>query len=212
MLERKRKHNYHLAGLAAVAFLTACSLPSRQPDEPEIVSLVGSAEAPTLDPDADHDPCLDGDWIMPTAELDLLVASLVPIPNIRVMGGSLSMSFVDGVYAYSGEFTLQIELDMTQGQYMQTDAVFSSGGPYATELQSDRDSPVLTFLVLDLTVSESNELVWRVYKEGEVQTQPGTGPSFIILPPGNAPYFCTDTQLEISTEGYTGPITMFFQR
>jgi hypothetical protein len=212
VFDRKYKIRNLLVALSVILSLTACNLPSRQPAEPEVTSLLGSAEAPTLNPDADRDPCLDGDWIMPTADLDLFVASLVPIPNIRVVGGSLQLSFADGAYNYSGEFTLQIDLDTSQEQYMQTDALFSSGGAYATEIRSERDFPVFTFLIFDLTVSDSNELVWRAYKEGDLQTMPGSGPSFTILPPGEAPYKCTDTQLEIGTQGPGGPLTMFFQR
>jgi hypothetical protein len=212
MFKIKNGLYYILTALVGSTLLTACSLPNRQPDEPEIISLVGSAEAPTLDPNADRDPCLNGYWSMDTADLDLLMASLVPIPNIRVVAGSLNFSFVEGIYDYSGYFTLQMDLDLTKGQYMQTDATIGSGGAYATEIRSDGGGPVLTFLMLDLTVAESNELVWRVYKGGEVQSVPGSGPSFSILPPGNAPYICTDTQLQISTQGAGGPISMFFRR
>jgi hypothetical protein len=149
---------------------------------------------------------------MYTAELDLLLATLVPAPNLRVVGGSLFMSFGDGVYDYSGEFTMQMEFDISQGQYMQAEALFSTGGAYATENRSVRDSPIFTFLVLDLSGSETNVLVWRFYKDGVVQAVPGTGPSFNLLPPAEAPYRCTETRLEIDTQGYTGPVTMFFQR
>ncbi len=176
-----------------------------------ITDEAGSEEAPTLDPDADRDSCLDGNWIMPTADLNLLVASLVPIPNIRVLGGSLYMSFVDGVYDYSGEFTLQIDLDeISKGQYMQADAIFRSGGPYTTErVSTSRETQ--NFLVLDLSASEAQVLVWRAYKNGETITMPGTGPNFVILPPGNAPYRCSATLLEIDTQGALGAVTMYFQ-
>jgi hypothetical protein len=189
--------------------VTACSLPG---GEPEVISPVDIGDAPTLDPDAERDPCLEGVWTMPTADLDLFVASLVPVPNIRVAGGSLTLTFADGVYDYSGLMTLQVELDMTENQYLQADGIFSSGGAYATEKRSDRGGPVFDFLILDLTASQSEVMVWRAYKNGEVQTAPGTGPNFVIMPPGAANYHCSDSTLEIETQGAAGTIVMFFQR
>ncbi len=209
MFGRKRKVYLALTAIAAIAILAACS--SSQPGEPEILSLVETHEVPTIDPDADRDACLDGDWIMPTADLDLFVASMVPMPNIRVVGGALYMSFVDGEYEYSGEFTLQVELDMSEGKYLQSDAIFSSGGAYSTETNSTNRGPV-SFLTLDLTVSEQNILVWRAYKGGVSSVAPGTGPTFTILPPGNAPYRCSATLLQIDTHGATQEVTMYFQR
>jgi len=195
--------------LAAAFLLAACTLPTR---EPEVLSPVDVGDAPTLEPDAERDPCLDGTWTMHTAELDLFVASMVPIPNMRVVGGSLSMSFADGMYEYSGLMTLQIELDMSEGQYLQGDGIFSSGGAYATEARTERDFPVFDFLILDLTVSESEVMVWRAYKNGEEETAAGIGPNFTIVPPGEAPYRCTESRLEIDSQGASGPVTMFFER
>ena len=191
------------------AMLTACTLPNR---EPVILSPVDIGGAPTLDPEAERDPCLEGEWIMNTPELDLLVATLVPVPNMRVVGGYLSMSFADGVYTYFGEMTLQVELDMSEGQYLQGDGQVRSGGEYATEARTERDFPVFDFLILDLTTSESDVFEWRAYKDGEVQTAPGIGPTVTIMPPGQAPYVCTDSSLVIDTQGAAGPVSMFFER
>jgi hypothetical protein len=209
MLKPKRNFYFALTAMVAIGLLAACS--SSQPGEPEILSLVETHDVPTIDPDAERDSCLDGNWIMPTADLDLFVASMVPLPNMRVVGGALYISFVDGQYEYSGEFTLQIELDMSEGKYMQSDAIFSSGGAYSTETTSTARGP-LSWLTLDLTVSEVNALVWRAYKGGVMESMPGIGPTFTIVPPGNAPYRCSDSLLQIDTHGATQEVTMLFQR
>lgn len=203
MIKWMHKTVISLSILSTSILLTACNFPRPQLPEPEIVNLMEGEEAPTLRPDADRDSCLDGNWIMPTASLDLLMATMIPAPGLRITNGSLSMSFVDGTFRYNGDFVIQI--DLGPGQYMEADSTFTTGGAYATEGN--------VTLILDLTVSESQALNWTAYSNGQVVTEPGVGPMVTILPPGEAPYRCTTSTLEIDTrEPSGGTVTMFFQR
>jgi hypothetical protein len=187
-----------------VLILAACSLPLGPTPEPVIVTLLEpDTVVPTLRPDAERDACLDGNWNMDAGFLDLLLANLVPLPNIGVPEGSLGMYFSDGSFIYDGHFIVRVNLG--PDQYIQADSVFSTRGLYATEGGST--------LVLDITASEIQPLEWKAYSNGREESYPGGGPSVVINPPGSAPYRCTQTDLEIDTLSPAGDtVTMFFVR
>jgi len=197
--------------LFLMVFLVSCNLPvggagpeSGESDssEPEIVSLLGSAEAPTLDPHSDRDPCLDGNWVMPKVELDLFVVAIFPIPGLRVTRGQLTMSFADHAFTYAGDYDLH--MDVKEDEYAEATSIFTSGGLYATEANST--------IIFDLAGEEAQVLSWTAYSNGQSFVLPGGGPQISILPPDRAPYRCTATNLEIDVNTHIGPRTMFYQR
>jgi hypothetical protein len=202
MFGGKRNFLFVLCGM--VLFVAACSLPLSPTPDPVVVTLLEpDTVAPTLSPAAERDACLDGNWNMGTASLDLLLATLVPIPNIRVPEGNLGMNFNGDSFIYDGNFIVRV--DLGPDQYIQADSVFSTRGQYATEGGST--------LVLDISASEIQPLEWLAYSNGREASYPGEGPSVVINPPGSAPYRCTQTSLEIDTLSPAGnTVTMFFER
>jgi len=193
--------------------LASCNMPSRQPDpvdppQPpgEIASLEPSEDIILGTPfpdDAERDPCLEGAWSMDASYLDIMVQSLVPVPNIYVPRGSLSFYFYsDGLFNYSGDLTIQI--NFTENSYMQGVGGFSDDGAYATEGD---------IILFDLQGTTTEVYKWFAYKDGQSVEQPGGGPEISLTPPGRAPYRCTAETLEIDTINPTrDTITMFFFR
>jgi len=190
--------------------LVSCNMPSQLPvdvpDEPprETAPLEPSEDIlmPTAFPEDDErDSCLEGGWTMYTAELDLLVATLVPMPNIRVPDGLLNMFFdPDGGFTYIGNLTIQIEF--SENSYMQGEGGFRDLGTYATEGDT---------ILFNIESEETEVFEWRAYKDGQSVVQPGGGPEFNLTPPGVAPYRCTAESLEIDTVNPAGDtITMFY--
>ena len=84
----------HLAAgyVVAAAPSTGCIRPvaTTAPSEPDL-----SGEQ-----DSGRDECPEGDWVMRTADLGLLVATIVPVPNLRIVDGFLFLPFTDGEYRY----------------------------------------------------------------------------------------------------------------
>lgn len=187
----------------AVVLLAACNRPSDATEAPPDEGPAPTEPAPTPRPDADRDACLDGEWWSYTHDIDILLATLAPVPNMHVSDGNLVMWFNDdGTYEYQGRVVLH--LDMREGQYMETTGFFTTSGPYSTQDDST--------LVLDLSNSRTEILEALAFKDGESQTVSGGMPTVSIMPPGSAPYRCTPAMLEIDTTGPFGPATMFFYR
>lgn len=204
------KLNILLAAGLLFTLLAACNLPGSQPDLPDAPQEIAPTEPSedvimsTENPvDAVRDACLEGNWMMDTADLDLLVSVLVELQNMRVPEGSLTLRFdPDGSITYNGELTIQI--DFAENWYMQGVGGFSNTGTYAT------DGNLILF---DIQTAEVEVFVWRAYKDGQSVEQPGGGPEFSLTLPGAAPYRCTTETLEIVTVNTVGDtITMFFSR
>lgn len=161
---------------------------------------------PLLPPDAERDACLDGNWIMPTSQLDLFVATMFPDASsfLRVTAGELRMSFVDGAYTYRGDYVLHV--DSGPGMFSEADITFAAGGAYATEANS-----MITF---DLGMTEAQTLTCTSYKDGQSFSTPCDGMGVTaILPPSTGPYRCSADRFELDVPSPSGIIiTMFFER
>jgi hypothetical protein len=140
---------------------------------------------------------------MPTGDLDLMVASLVPVPGMRVTDGELIMEFDGESFSYRAD-VLVLRMDLGPDTYLEADGRFGTSGTYSTG-----DGLVY----LNSLGSDQDILTWTAYQNGEIVTMPGAGPTFSLPAPGEAPYRCFPDRLEIDTRGATPePITMFFQR
>lgn len=168
------------------------------------VLLISCDTGTDADPIAERRECLVGSWTMLTADLDLLVSTVVPVPGIRVPEGLLHIFFdADGGFTYMGTLIIHIDMDATGSSYLEGDGAFRTTGRYAI------DGDTIRF---DYTDSETEVFVWRAYKDGRSAEAPGGGPTFDVNLPAVAPYRCTASSLEIDTVGPAGTVTMFFER
>lgn len=191
------------AGILAGALLTACNMPTTPTDPAPTDVPTAPPELPAAD--ASHDPCLDGQWWSYTHDVDILLATLAPVPNMHVSEGNLVMWFnPDGQYEYQGGVVLRLDMDPSENQYMETDGFFTTSGPYSTQGDST--------LNLDLSNSRTEIRRTTACKNGECIDGAAPMPTVSIMPPGSAPYRCTAERLEIDTQGPFGTATMFFYR
>lgn len=185
--------------------LSACSLPLPERPDSEIIHTIEdmpSGEVVMLDPELQLDSCLYGTWVMYQQFLEELAQAMVPVPGLYVPDGDLEITFDQGgVWRYEGFFTIRMGLGADQ--YLEALSQFITGGLYGTNNED--------VIVFDLTAAESEALLWTGYKNGEAFTVPGEGPSFSLVPPGTAPYRCSELSLEIDTTNPAGDtVTMLF--
>ena len=158
---------------------------------------------------SERDPCLEGDWVMRTADLDLLVATIVPVPNLRIVAGSLFLSFAGGEYRYGSDGLVK-HVDLGLGRYLEGAAIFLMTGTYTAE----EGSPVtgggaLSFLGGG---AEKGVTKWLAYKDGRSEEYPGEGPQVSLPLTGRFRYSCSDQELIMFMAGMTGEVPMFFKR
>ena len=180
-------------------FLSACgtratpSPPSPTQPPPTVESAIST----------DSDRCLQGNWVMPTGDLDLMIATLLPIPGVRVPGGELLMIFDGSTYRYLS-YGFILHMDLGTDSYMESTASFENSGSFST-----RDG----LIVFSSIASESEVTSWTGYKDGETYTVPGTGPEVAFYLGGESPYRCSADRLEIDTIHPTiETLTLFFTR
>ncbi|MBI4731546.1 MAG: hypothetical protein HY781_05355 [Chloroflexi bacterium] len=163
-----------------VFLLSACSLPGR----------TGNSVA-----------CLQGNWEMSNSDLNLMLATLVPVPGMSIPVGTFLMAFSGSDFSYGSEgFALRIEIP---DGYMEADAAFLTTGTFSAE------DGVITFSGL---VSDREISTWRAVVDGEVVEVPGAT-SIDFPSPGSGPYTCSDTTLAITSVSGTGdPFVMIFTR
>jgi len=204
-----------IAILALLAFAAACNRPSAPTAVEPLEDPDVEEPAPTSRPSNDHDACLVGEWWSYTHDIDILLATLAPVPNMHVADGNLVLWFTDGVeeladrvdgpeYEYQGRVVLRLDMDPSESQYIETAGFFTNSGAYSTEGDS--------ILNLDVSNSQREILSMQACKNGECQDATGLMPTVDVLPPGSAPYRCTASTLEIDTQGPYGTATMFFYR
>ncbi len=201
MVRRRSQITY--ASLLIAALLASCSAPTTE--TPELATPIPTPDP--VDPDgsagADHDPCLEGTWRMGTADVDLLVATLVPLSGLHVTDGELIMEFDGESFSYRAD-VLVLRVDLGTDTYLEADGRFGMSGTYTTG-----DGLVY----LNSLGADQQILTWTAYKDGEVVTLPGDGPSFSLPVPGPAPYRCSPDTLEVDTRGALPvTVTMFFSR
>lgn len=169
-----------------ISLLSACSLPQDIPAPP---------------PEQDSAACLQGEWEMSNAELNLMLATLVPVPGMGIPVGTFRITFIeDDFLYYSDGFVLR--LDMPEG-YLEAEATFETGGTFTAE-----DGR----LNLADIVSSKEVSTWRAVKGDLVVEVPGDIDVSVPLP-GNGPYTCDANTLTITSPSPTGdPFPMVFQR
>jgi hypothetical protein len=175
-------------------------------------STVGtpSPPSPTQPPPAEEpatsmesDVCLQGTWVMPTVDLDLMISTLLPMPGVRVPAGELLMIFDGSDYSYLS-YGYILHMDLGADSYMESTASFTNTGSFST------GNGVVVFSSI---VSESEVSAWTGYKNGETYTVPGSSPQVSTYPLGENPYRCTNDRLEIDTYHPTiDTLTLFFSR
>jgi hypothetical protein len=177
-----------LVSACSIGGAAAGSTPSAESPSPAPTSTPTTATA------AGWDSCLLGNWTMPTADLQAMIAALIPIPNLSVPSGELNISFDGASYDYSsGGFVLRV--DLGPGKYMEANATFRNTGTYAT------DGGMILF---ESAGSESEISAWTGYDNGESMTVPGAGPEVSFAFSGANPYRCSADRLEIDTPQPTG--------
>ena len=140
---------------------------------------------------------------MPTADLDLMIAVILPVPGVRVPGGELLMMFDGSNYRYLS-YGFIIHMDLGTDTYLESTASFENTGSFST-----RDG----LIVFSSIVSESEVSSWTGSKNGETYTVPGAGPEVAFSMGGENPYRCSADRLEIDTYHPTiETMTLFFTR
>lgn len=91
------------ASSAATAATTAASSTSEAP----ATTGASTTAATTAPPAGDLRACVQGDWVMKTDTLDLLVATVLPVPGLTVSYGGLRLSFAADEVVYKGAGTLR---------------------------------------------------------------------------------------------------------
>jgi hypothetical protein len=196
------KSNSQIFALSSIGMLilSACGMISTPSPPPSPSQPPPTAES-TIP--LDSDLCLQGDWVMPTADLDLMIAVILPIPGVRVPGGELLMMFDGSTYRYLS-YGFIIHMDLGTDRYLESTASFENTGSFST-----RDGRI----VFSSIVSESEVSSWTGSKNGETYTVPGSGPEVAFSMGGESPYRCSADRLEIDTYHPTiETMTLFFTR
>jgi len=158
---------------------------------------------------SERDPCLEGDWVMRTADLDLLVATIVPVPGLRIVAGSLFLTFAGGEYRYGSDSFVE-HMDLGPGKYLEGTAMFLTTGTYTAEV----GSPVTGGSALSFLGGGAEKAVtkWLAYKDGRSEVYAGEGPQVSLPLTGRFRYSCSDQELIMYMAGMTGEVPMFFKR
>jgi hypothetical protein len=200
MSNRIHKVVFPLDAFLIVILLAACNLPGLGVEPREAIP---STEPTSPPEDEGTDSCLHRDWFMDRGDMDLLIGTLIPVPNIRLTDGAMALVLrPEGTFDYSGSMVLRADLKSDGSEYIEGSGVFSNQGGYTA------DESIITF---DASASQSGILRWHAYANGQSIDMPGEEPTFSLLPAGAAPYRCTPGRLEIDTRSPSGgTVTMFF--
>ncbi len=201
-----------LMGLALLT--TACNLPflagndqtsdsldNMGTDAPPVNIAVG---LPTVDPtDSSSDPCLQGQWVMSLESLQILMATLLPMPNFHIREGTMAMSFSGENYTYGSE-NLVMRMDTTPGEYFEGSASFTAIGTFST---------VNGEIIFDNTTNTQNISSWGAFRNGEFTEIPGGAPQISFGFPESGLYTCNGDTLSVDTKGTANtPVPMVFIR
>jgi hypothetical protein len=147
-----------------------------------------------------------GAWIMPTARLNLFVATLLPGASsfLRITSGQLYMTLnSDGTYTYSGEYTQHV--DTSDGDYAEGVSTFTTSGTYST---------TASMILFETGATDVRMISCTAYDHGAVYTVPCDSVVMVdLLLPSEAPFRRSADMLEIDVPAPSGMIvTMFFER
>lgn len=188
--------------------LSACNLPSSgiEPASPPAELLTAEPTGPTdvpsiaeptdlprtsESPSSGNDPCLQGNWIMPSEDVNSLMQRVIPIPNMSFRG-SLTMSFSGNEFTYASDgMTMRVD---TPNGYMEADTIFLVTANFST------NNGVIT---LYNTIADSSVLVWRGMVNGDFGEVQGPINTLQFPSPDNAPYVCTADTLTFQTRTFS---------
>ena len=201
-MSRRALSKYLTAGLVVAAALSAGCIRPVATTAPSGPDLSGAQ-------DSVRDECLEGDWVMRTADLDLLVQSIVPVPGLRIVAGSLFLTFAGGEYRYGSDGFVE-HMDLGPGRYLEGTAIFLLTGTYAAEV----GSPATGGSALSFMGGGAEKAVtkWLAFKDGRSEEYPGEGPQVSLPLTGRFRYSCSDQELIMYMAGMSGEVPMFFKR
>jgi hypothetical protein len=201
-----------LLGFALLA--TACNLPilagSDEGGDAPVTAVTDSppvevetAVATTEPVDSTDDSCLQGQWVMNLESLQILMATLLPLPNFHIQEGSMAMSFSGENYTYASE-NFVLRMDTKPGEYFEGAATFTAVGTYTTANGE---------IIFNNTTNTQNITSWRSFINGEYTEVPGGAPQISFGFPGSGPYTCNGDSLTVGTAGTANtPVPMVFTR
>lgn len=147
--------------------------------------------------------CLQGVWTMSNADLNEMLAGLVPAPNLSAPQGTPVLTLDGDRYSYIAE-GLVVRVTLAPDWYMEAEGGFTFTGAFSA------DGEMMEFVP---ETGETELAIWRAYKDGQLVEMPGTAPELSLGVSGAAPYRCMGDRLEIdSAGGGAGPVIMFFSR
>ena len=200
-----------LAGVGVTVLLAACNFPAPEPVvQPGRLPSEGEDDLSGLQGHDLPDECLAGTWVMLTGDLDIFLATIVPVPGLgmRVTAGSLYFVFGTlGEYSY-GSDGMVIRIDLSRPgdspeKFLKGSAFFETAGVYTTDTGA---------LVLTDNGSMVQFTEWVAVNGAQVASAPGAGPEFSFLPDGPLPYECTAEELVLEVRGPSGAVPMIFKR
>lgn len=146
-----------------------------------------------------RDGCLVGEWSMPTANIDLMASTAVPLSNIRVPAGTYVQRFEeDGTFAVEVAMLATFSFTDTTAE---ADVFWNYSGTWST---SDGE------LLLEIVAQD-----WGVteVRQGGI-SMPGA--DLNLLPPiepfAGGPYQCADDRLDITATNGSIEVPLLFDR
>ena len=135
--------------------------------------------------------------------LQVLMATLLPLPTFHVQEGSMAMSFSGENYTYGSE-NFVLRMDTKPGEYFEGAATFTAVGTFSTANGE---------IIFNNSTYTQNIASWRAFVNGEYIEVPGGAPQISFGFPGSGLYTCNGDTLTVSTQGTADtPVPMVFTR
>lgn len=185
---------FSLASCAPATTATPTPLAGEGPAAPLSTDAL---ETPLVTPPMTEQPphsaaaCLQGIWLMEEESFAEFTSTLLPIPNLSILSGMISLSFDEFLYIYSLD-NLVLRFTSSPGNYIQGTGFVSATGSFT----------VVGDTIEFTNASTSSEITdWEAMVGGVVTTFPGNPPELFFSFPGNGAFTCTGNTLTIDTSG-----------
>lgn len=197
--------------LAVLLTMTSCARSAPSPaSEPSgvapgdnLATPFATSAALELDVQASPSECLQGIWRMDEDSFNTLITTLLPMPNLGVLSGTISLSFEQDLYIYALD-DITIRFTSSVDNYIQGSGSVSSSGSFTV------DGNTILFNNTSTAGEISN---WEALINGELTTYPGDPPTLFFTMPGSGTFTCSGDTLTIDTTGTANtPTRMSFQR
>ena len=188
--------------LLMVLALSSCARTAPSPAA-NPMTPAGTTPAEPLDVQASPSECLQGFWRMDEDSFNTLITTLLPMPNLGVLSGTVTLSFEQELYIYALD-DLTIRFTSSVDNYIQGSGSVSSSGSHTV------DGNTIQFN----NTSTAGEITdWEALVDGELSTYPGDPPTLFFVMPGSGTFTCNGNSLSIDTSGTANtPTRMSFQR